>query len=181
MVNQPCIDKIPMPGNGGKFGDYFLISLKSYSVIVKMPLFCAVLLLTTATAMADKIPTEWSKRYLKVEDTYTPKGFMKWKTLMASDYVWTQVDGSKMKRDEVIKVTKPMFMARKMLVTEDIQSVTRRGSLVDVAVDIYSTFVFKSGKRESFHEVAVDTWKRVKGKWLIVGTVDKSFQQTEGS
>ncbi|MBS1718237.1 MAG: nuclear transport factor 2 family protein [Armatimonadetes bacterium] len=138
---------------------------------------CLLLLASAALASAGHVPQEWKDRYAYEKKVIVGKDLEAFKAMYAEDYVWTQPDGKKKNKKETFEEVGPMFQADKIEMHETLKSVTKRGDIVDVSFDATLKLTFKGKPTMAYHEIGIDSWKKVKGKWLIVGTVDKVSEE----
>lgn len=133
-----------------------------------------VLVLTLSSfALAGKVPSAWKARYKAEVKLIIARDFKAYSALVADDYVWVKPDGTKVDRKTAMAEYEPLFGAKKVTGDSVPQKVVVHGDLVDVTFKAKFTFEFDGQPTLKFYEVGVDTWKKIKGKWQIVKTVDK--------
>ncbi len=134
---------------------------------MKKFLLLSVLLLPILAPSAQP-SKEWITRYARLTKTITTRNLPAFKAFVAEEFVWVMADGKSLNRDEALKEFSPIFKATKITGQEKVLKVTPQGDLVDVSFVTDLLVTYKGQKPVPFHEEGVDTWKKIKGKWMLV-------------
>lgn len=127
---------------------------------------------------AGQVPQAIKNRYRELERAMNRVDFKAFQTFFAPEFVSVSPEGKTTKREDFFKEIKPLFDgATRAEAKEKLISATTSGGLVKVKFDFQLDLI---GKTETtrVHEAGVDVWKKIKGKWLFVKTVDSLFTVT---
>ena len=127
-------------------------------------------------ASADSLTKKWQVRYDALSKLVVTKDFNSFQKLIADDYVWVQPDGKQLNRKDTITAFAPIFQMKKVTGGEKVTKVVKKGDTFEVTFDARWSFVGPDGKAATDKEVGVDTWRKVKGEWNVVKTVDKAVK-----
>jgi ketosteroid isomerase-like protein len=138
----------------------------------------ALLLGASVITLAADMPKAVKGAYDRVAKAINKCDFKTFKTFFSDDFVMVDPSGKTSKHDEFMASVEPLFKANKSgTSTHKFMGVKEHGGVVDVSFDMKVTLTGKAGKT-MIHEVGVDSWKKVKGQWKMVKTVDKVFDIT---
>jgi len=135
--------------------------------------FALVIAFISTFAQAGSLTSEWQTRYDNLAKVVRSKNFAIFQSLMADSYKWKTPDGKVKNRKESIAEFKPLFDMKSITGGEKVTAVSDKGSLTEVSYDEKWDFLSKDNKTSHYHEVGVDTWKQLRGKWQVVRTVTK--------
>lgn len=139
-----------------------------------------ILFVVASSAFAAELPKELQPRYdglLKSTRALNSKAFH---GFFADNFVNVDAAGKETKRGAFFQMVDGMFASAKSATTAfKCSKSTKTGDTIAVSFDFKLTLQQKAGGSAVAHEVGVDTWKKVGGKWLIVKTVDTAFDVTE--
>ena len=138
------------------------------------------LVATTMSVNANQLDKQWRARYDSLERIYFARNFAKWKSLISDEYQWTQPNGKVVSRKDSISMIEPLFKAKSFQVKEEIKGISRRGEVIDVSFEMKLKIVMQDGKSSGFHEIGIDSWRKVHGKWKLIGTRDQVAEETAG-
>ena len=141
-------------------------------------LTCLALILLFCFANADRVPAEWKARYAAEKKLVVARDLAGYKALVSDDYVYVLADGKKLNKKQTFVEIEQMFKAKKITMDETLTSVVKHGNIYDVSFDAKLTMEFAGSGTMHYHEIGIDSWKKIHGKWLIVRTVDKVADQT---
>jgi hypothetical protein len=143
----------------------------------KIALFLAVAL--AAFGIAGSQESEWQARYDKLIGNLNRGDLEPWKACFARQFVLISPDGSKKSRMRFFRdVEKDLAGTKGFEGKAWIKKVTPHRGSVDVAFDFKATVKTSDGK-VMIHEVGVDTWQKISGKWKMVKTVDKQMTMSQ--
>lgn len=131
-----------------------------------------IVVATAAIASASHVPAEWKARYAATLKLMTSKNVSGFKAMFSDDFVDVSPEGKTMSRDEWFKQVDDIFKADGLGATIDVNNVVVRGNAVDVSY-VFDVSLHMKKHLTKVHEVGIDTWKKIGGKWLMVKTVDK--------
>lgn len=138
-------------------------------------LILSVVLATSVAAASASVPKMWKQQYKSVMKTIEAKDMAGFKGFFDPSFVNIDDKGKKSTREEFFEVVSSLFEgAASITAKEKLKDVKANGELVDVSFDLIVVIKKQSGTTK-FHEVGVDTWKKVGGRWVMVKTVDSSF------
>jgi|GEM_PF-5270945 len=137
--------------------------------------YISILMMSTAATFAsvDSLTKQWQTRYDSLSKMVTGKDFAGFQKLMANDYTWIQPDGKKLNRKQSIAAFAPIFQMKKVTGGETVKKVVKKGDSVEVTFDARWGYAGPDGKPVTDQEIGVDTWRKVKGTWKVVKTVDQ--------
>ena len=144
------------------------------SPTLRVTAFVATLAVATCSFAAD-VPKGIRAAYKRVSQTIVKCDFTAFKTLFAEDFKSTDPSGKTISREEFFKAVEPLFSSNTSgTLNEKFISCKEHDGQVDVEFDAHVVMKGKQGKTH-IREVGVDSWKKIGGKWLMVATVDKTF------
>lgn len=138
-----------------------------------------ILLLSAAFAVAGPVPGEWIGRYHALMKDMTTLNKKAFESYFAPGFVWVDPTGKTGGRAEAMKEFDGMFGVDRIVGTVELSRVDKRGDKVDVHFDMHATEYYGK-KSTTIHEVGVDTWKKIHGKWMTIKTVDSVMTETHG-
>lgn len=137
-----------------------------------------LLFVVVALAAASRVPAEWKSRYQMVTKAMSSRNEAAFRAFFSKDFIYVDPKGKTASRDELLKELHDMFQANKITAHVELKKVTMRGDRVDVAFDLHVIATVTGKGSTSVHEVGVDTWKKIDGKWQFVKTVDSTMTMT---
>ncbi len=137
-----------------------------------------VLLFTVGACHAQM--KEWQARYDKLSRTFATRDFPAFQSMIAKNYVWVDPNGKRLNRAQAMESFKTIFAARSITGGEKVTSVKKVGNKVEIGYDAHWVVVFEGKKPQRIHEMGIDTWQKIGGRWLCVKTVDRAFDESEG-
>lgn len=136
------------------------------------------LMIVAGIASAGIVPKEIKDRYKSLERVMERVDFKAFSNYFSPNFVSIGPDGSKTSKADFLEQVKPLFdAAKKGVAHEKLHSATTKNGQVSVSFDFTLDLIGDSGTTK-VHEVGVDTWKKEKGRWVLIKTVDKSFSVT---
>lgn len=121
------------------------------------------------------VPGPIKAAYNRVDQVVRKLDFKRFKAMFADNFTTTDPAGKTLGRDEFLGMVEPLFKGNKSATSiHKFSGAKIHDGAVDVSFDMHVTLTGKGGKT-AVHEIGVDTWKKVNGKWLMVKTVDKVF------
>ena len=140
-----------------------------------MKIFANSLVLLASICVASPVPKDIRSEYKKIEQGFVHADLAKLKSFFDTSFVNIDEKGQKTDYKAFMSQLNDMFKGAKSgTAHEELKSAKVRGDEVDVEFDF--KFTIKTAKHVGTgHEVGTDTWKKIKGRWLFVKTVDKSF------
>lgn len=138
------------------------------------------LLFAVCFAHAHTIPQEWQVRYKQLTQAIETLDAKAFKSMFAKDFTYVDEKGMSHKREEFFKEADKLFASgNKVKAKLQLKTYRMHDGIVDVAYDLQTTHFDAKNKAEMMvHEVGVDTWKKVGGKWLFAKSVDSMFKIT---
>lgn len=134
----------------------------------------------SGVASADAVPKEVAARYEGVKAALTKLEFKAFSSFFAKDFVSVDPAGKSSTRAEFLAMVKPMFdSATKGEPKEILKGAKIHDGVVSVSFDLTLKLIGKGGV-QTIHEVGVDSWKKINGKYYMVKTVDSKFDVTTG-
>jgi hypothetical protein len=113
--------------------------------------------------------------YNRVDQVVRRLDFQGFKAMFAENFTTTDSAGKTLGREEFFGMVEPLFKGNKSATSNHrFSGAKTHAGVVDVSFDMHVMLTGKGGKT-AVHEVGVDTWKKVNGKWVMVKTVDKVF------
>ena len=143
--------------------------------------FSAAIVLSAASiGFAGPVPKAIRAQYATLLKAIKAKDTATFKAAFSSDFVNVGPDKKSQNRDEFFKGIDELFNgSSKIDANLKLKSATKRGNDVDVSVDFKLGIHYKPKGMKRAHEVCVDTWRKVDGKWVMVKTVDSLFDVKE--
>lgn len=145
----------------------------SWAMLRLSAIFAFLIAVASIFAHSGKFTAEWQSRYDDLSSSVRALNFAKFQSYVADSYTWVQPGGKTKNRKDSLAEFKPMFDMKKITGGEKVVKASKKGSQVDVTYDARWVMTGKDNKTSRFHEVGVDTWKQIGGKWMIVRSVDK--------
>jgi hypothetical protein len=131
------------------------------------------LLALSVPSFAVEPPKEIADRYkalMKAIEKVDVKAFSQF---YDKSYVYVAPSGKESKRDAYLREYGGMLKSMKSGTTNlKITDVNAMRDTVTVTYDFHGALHDAKGGGTAFHEVGVDTWKKIGGKWMEVKTVD---------
>jgi len=135
--------------------------------------------LVAAVAGAFSVPPEWSQRYQALIGAMNSKNLAAFKATFAKDFYSIDDKGKRKSRADFFKEVDDLFTnAKKFTAHIDLKDVKVHGDTVDVSFDFKLNIANKGKGGTMVHEVGVDTWKKIGGKWMTIKTVDSMLKAT---
>ena len=123
-------------------------------------------------ASADPIPRGIKTQYTALIKAIRTSDFKKFDAYYQSDYVSVDPSGNRMTRAEYVLGAHALMKGSKKTTCKiKFLGAKSRKGFVDITFDFTGKIV-KSDGTISFHEVGVDTWRKMGTDWLEVKTVD---------
>lgn len=149
---------------------------------MKRVLSVATFLIVAGAAIAGPVPKAIRAQYAGMVKAMRAKDSAAFKSFFAEEFVSIGPDKKSLKREEFYKLLDKMFdKASKVEANLKLISSKKRGEEVDVKVELRGTIYRTPIGTTKYHEICVDTWRKVNGKWLTVKTVDSVFDVVESS
>lgn len=148
----------------------------------RLPLLLCAAALTIgigSTAQAKPVPPAIHARYDSLIAAVKKLDLKTYDSFYAPEFVSIDPKGKATHRAEYLAGIREM-MKDATSVTFDVKykgAKTHRSGVVDVAFDANIKIQIPGGWK-AIHEVGVDSWKKVGGKWLEVKTVDKVMEMS---
>ena len=148
----------------------------------KTPLLFCIAALTASigsAAHARPIPPALQARYDTLIAALKKLDFTTFESIYAPDYVSVDPKGKAVKRAEALAGVREI-MKDATSATFDIkfkEVKTLRSGVIEVAFDFKAKIQVPGGSK-NIHEVGVDSWKKIGGKWMEVKTVDKVMEMS---
>ncbi len=124
---------------------------------------------------ADSVPKEIKARYAELDKVMRKLDFKGFQSFFSKDFVNVDPAGKSVSYNEFMDMVKPMFTgSTKGEPSEKLKSAKVHDGQIDVSFDFIFKLTGKSGA-QTIHEVGVDCWKKVNGKYVMIKTVDTKF------
>ena len=137
------------------------------------PLVAACLLYLPICGLANPNLKEWQKRYDGLSAAIRSRSISKIGTYVSNDFVWVDLDGKKHDRAATLAEFAKMFKSDKVTGGETISAAVQKGDRVEVAFSMRLVLSNAGKKDEPANDQGIDTWKKVKGRWVIVKSVSQ--------
>lgn len=134
------------------------------------------LIFAAALANAGPVPQEWKTRYASLLKVMERKDLATFKSMFSHDFVVIDAKGKKTPREAFFKEVDGMFAAAdKAHGTMKLKGASTKGDVTGVDFDFTLKLQNKGGGTTTAHEVGVDYWKKIGGKWVMIRTVESVF------
>lgn len=125
---------------------------------------------------AGPLPKALKARYDGIESAMKMRDAKTFSSFLANDFMMVDPKGKTSTKAEFIAQITPMFKsATKVMPMVKFLGTKSHDGMIDVMFDFHLSLMSKAGTTH-IHEVGTDTWKMVAGKWLMIKTVDKTFE-----
>ena len=129
----------------------------------------------TAVSLAGSMPKGVRSAYQSLSTTIDTCDFKKFQGYFGSDFTFVDPKGETANREQFMAQVKGLFDGHTSgRTSHKFSGVKEHDGVVDVSFEMHVTMNGPAG-RIKVHEVGVDTWKQVNGKWVMIKTVDKVF------
>jgi hypothetical protein len=140
-------------------------------------LFCATALVAgiCSVAQADTMPAGLRARYVYLVKALERLDLKAYEAIYAPEYVSVDTSGKTSDRATYMAGIQDMMKGvKKATFKLTFTGVKVHDGITDVSFDVRGKLVSPAGTT-TFHEVGVDSWKKVGKVWMEIKTVDKTF------
>ena len=128
-----------------------------------------------SAANAEPIPPTLQARYSALIRAIEKNDLKTYDAFYSADYVSIDPSGKSMSRAEYMAGIRDLMKgAKKTVIKIRYKGATTHDGIVDVAFDVTGKVASSTGVT-TFHEIGVDSWKKVGKTWMEIKTVDKVF------
>lgn len=141
-------------------------------------LLVGVFTLLSVSAIAVQLPKALAARYAWEKKTVETRDLAAFLRLFSKDFINVSPEGKKSSLDQFAKDIALIFKAEEIKMKETFSKVVKTATGYVVSYNVELRIAYKDGNNEIYQEVGVDTWSRVKDKWLLVKSVSKKVTIT---
>ena len=153
------------------------IERKEYSL--KKLFLAALLAFATVPALADYPQKEITEAYSAEIKAYTNLDVKGSLAFIADGFTYKDAVGKVISKAQYAQSIKDLFANAKTLKVDIkfLAGKTVASDTVKQGFDVRISVKMKSGGTTEIHEVGVDTWKKIHGRWMEIKTVDSTTDE----
>ena len=126
-------------------------------------------------ASAEPVPPPIQAHYSEMVKRFEQGNLKAFGAFYSADYVSVDPSGKSSSRSQYLSGIGGLLKGAKKTVAKIVcKSATRQGGIVNVSFDATGRMTGSNGVT-TFHEVGVDSWKKIGKTWLQIKTVDTKF------